>query len=271
MKHHYVDIAGVKLEYAWVGPARLQGDQRPVLIFLHEGLGSIDLWRDFPAQLAQVCKLPGLIYSRQGYGRSDPCALPRPLNYMHKEGVEVLPALINELKIERHILIGHSDGASISIIYAGSATRLDLLGAALLAPHVFVEDTSVCSIAAAKTSYQTNDLRSKLARWHGDNVDCTFWGWNNVWLDPGFRSWNIEGFLSHIQVPLFVIQGQDDEYGTLAQVEAIARHMPQSKSLILQTCGHSPHRDQPEATFKALRTFIHQLISKDLHSNAILR
>lgn len=252
-----IHVLGRRLEYRWVGPARTPRDSRPALIFLHEGLGCVDLWRDFPARVADGAGLPALVYSRQGYGRSDPCTLPRSLRYMHDEGLDILPALLERAGIGPHILIGHSDGASIAIVYAGGAARAGFLGAALLAPHVFNEDVSVRSIAAAKQAYETGELKARLERWHGANVDCAFYGWNGAWLDPAFRAWNIEGYLPKIERPLMVVQGRGDEYGTLKQVDAIAAQAGAGcEPVVLDDCGHSPHRDQPDATLAALLRFI---------------
>ncbi|MCW5731309.1 MAG: alpha/beta hydrolase [Alphaproteobacteria bacterium] len=248
-------LSGGEIELAW------HGERRPgarVLVFLHEGLGSAGLWRDFPARVAVASGLPALVYSRFGYGASDPCALPRPLGYMHDEGLQVLPELLERLEIDAYVLVGHSDGASIAIIHAGGAPRPGLAGAVLMAPHVFNEDISVRSITAAKAAYEGGDLRSRLERWHGANVDCAFYGWNGAWLDPGFRDWNIEAYLPAIDVPLLVIQGRDDEYGTLAQVEAIRAGATRAgtERLILDHCGHSPHRDRPEETLASIAHFL---------------
>lgn len=248
-------LSGGEVEIAW------HGERAPgaaTLVLLHEGLGSLGLWRDFPARLAAATGLPALAYSRFGYGGSDPCALPRPLRYMHDEGLSVLPELLARLEIGTYVLIGHSDGASIAIIHAGGAARAGLLGAVLMAPHVFNEEISVRSIAAARRAYESGDLRARLERWHGANVDCAFLGWNGAWLDPGFRDWNIEEYLSGVRVPLLVIQGGDDEYGTLAQVEAI-RAGAGAEVLVLEQCGHSPHRDREGETLEAIVRFVARL------------
>ena len=198
-----------------------------------------------------------LVYSRQGYGGSDPCDLPRPVSFMHTEGQEVLPGLIEALGITDHFLVGHSDGGSIALINAGKAATPGLKGVVTLAAHVFVEDISVSSIAAIKTVFETTDLPDKLGRYHGDNTGCAFWGWNGVWLEPEFRDWNIEDCLPPISVPLLAIQGVDDEYGTADQVRSIVEHTGSgANSLMLDKCGHSPHRDQPEQTLKAIAGFV---------------
>ena len=224
------------IESVWVGPPRSGGTE---LVFLHEGLGSVSAWRDVPAQIADAAGCTAFVYSREGYGTSSPVALPRPLAYMHDEAA-ALPALLAAHGISRPILVGHSDGASIAIIAAGSGLAVQAL--VLIAPHVFVENISVESIAKAADAYRTTDLREKLARHHAD-VDGAFWGWNRAWLDPGFRAWNLEAFLPRISAPALVVQGAADEYGTLAQVEAIARQLAgPCEQLIVPGAGHAPHR-----------------------------
>lgn len=259
----HVTLPGGRVEYRWIGQKQssLRDTDRPVLVFLHEGLGCVALWKDFPDQVAQATGLPALVYSRVGYGGSDPCTLPRPIAYMHDEGKIELPALLAALGITRHILIGHSDGASISLIYAGSAAREGLLGLAVLAPHSFCEDISVKSIAAAHRAYTESDLRSRLAKYHGDNVEYAFRGWCEAWLNPEFRDWNIEEYVRRITASVLVIQGEDDEYGTAAQVESIARQAARGRveTRLLPRCGHSPHRDQPEITRDALNSFVRKL------------
>jgi pimeloyl-ACP methyl ester carboxylesterase len=258
----FVDTPAGRIEYRLVGHrgSALHDAALPVLVFLHEGLGCVALWRDFPDQLAQATGLPALIYSRIGYGGSSPCTLPRPLTYMHEEGEQALPALLAALGIQKHILIGHSDGASISLIYAGAARHDGLLGLAVLAPHSFCEDVSVTSIRAASKAYVEGDLRTRLEKYHGQNVDCAFRGWCDAWLDPAFMRWNIEDYADRITVPVLMIQGEDDEYGTTAQVESIARRVRGAETLVLPACGHSPQRDQPATTLKAIAGFITRLI-----------
>ncbi len=246
-----IEIAGGRVEYQFIKGAR----DGPVLVFLHEGLGSVAQWRDFPAQLAAASGLPALIYSRIGYGGSSPCALPRPIGYMHDEAEHGLPDLLRALRIDDYILIGHSDGASIALIHAGS-TRLGLRGLAVMAPHSFAEDISIRSIAAADIAYRTGDLRERLLKYHGTNVDCAFHGWCDSWLNPDFRHWNIESYLDAIDKPLLAIQGESDEYGTLAQIDCIIARVQGAQSLILPACGHSPQRDKPAETLAALRDFV---------------
>jgi len=250
-----------------VGKARLEVahygrriPSRPTLIFLHEGLGSVSLWRDFPNAVAKASGCPALVYSRQGYGKSDPVSLPRPLSFMHDEARLALPALLDAFHIEDAILIGHSDGASISLIYAGENGRY-LRGLVVLAPHVFVEAVCVQAIAETRESYRTTDLRAKLKRHHGENVDCAFLGWADSWLDPEFLKWNIEEFLPRIQVPTLVIQGENDEYGTLEQVDRVCAGVSgPCERLVLPNCGHSPHRDRRDATLDAIVSFVRRLL-----------
>jgi len=246
--------AGRRLEYEWHGPG---ADAAPTLVFLHEGLGCVTLWRDFPARLAAATGCGALVYSRAGSGKSDPLPLPRSLRFMHDEALLALPEVLDAAEVHDAILVGHSDGGSIALIHAGGAGAHRVRALVLEAPHVFCEDLSVESIARAAEKYREGDLRRALERHHGANVDVAFWGWNRAWLDPAFRAWNIEEYLGRIQCPALVIQGEDDEYGTVAQVDAIEAGSggPVSR-LILPACGHSPHREQPEATLAAMADFV---------------
>jgi pimeloyl-ACP methyl ester carboxylesterase len=226
----------------------------PELVFLHEGLGCAALWRDFPDRVAAATGRGALVYSRRGYGGSEPAPLPRPVRFMHDEAWDVLPALLAATGIARPVLVGHSDGASIALLHAA---RFPVAAVVALAPHVFVEDLSVASIARAGEAYRTTDLRARLARWHGANVDCAFRGWNDVWLDPAFRAWNIEREVEAIVAPMLVVQGTADEYGTLAQVEAIRRHArARLETLILDGCGHNPARERADETLAAIARFM---------------
>jgi pimeloyl-ACP methyl ester carboxylesterase len=248
----FVDVCGHRLEYRRIAAAA----DGPTLVFLHEGLGSIGQWRDFPARIAAATGLPALVYARYGHGQSEVLREAHGVDFMHREALESLPELLRALGMERPILIGHSDGASIALIHAGSGYPLS--GLVAMAPHVFVEDVSIQGIAAAKQAFETTDLRQKLARHHRDPVK-TFYGWNDVWLAPAFRSWNIERFLPAIRCPLLAIQGQEDEYGTMAQVDAIARQAgAQVEVLKLAQCGHSPHRDQSELVTAAVLAFVNR-------------
>ncbi|MEA2977310.1 MAG: hypothetical protein QOF19_2830 [Alphaproteobacteria bacterium] len=251
-------VAGKKIETAWHGPSP---DRAPTLVLLHEGLGCVALWRDFPEKLAQRTGCGVLVYSRPGYGKSDPVPLPRPLTYMHDEAFEVLPAVLDQAKIQKCILVGHSDGASIAAIYAGGRQDFRVRGLVLLAPHFFCEDICVRSIADAKEAYEKTDLRERLARYHGDNVDVAFWGWNRAWLDPDFRNWDITEFLPTVRVPMLVIQGRDDQYGTAAQIETAQNEtFCPVEVLYLDRCRHAPHFDQPDATLEAIAEFAQRLL-----------
>jgi len=224
---------------------------------LHEGLGSVALWKDFPQRLAARTGCGVLVYSRYGHGRSAKLSEKRPVEFMHHEGEVVLPELLQKLNVTKPILLGHSDGGSIALIFAGRYP--DAVRALILeAPHVFVEDLSVASITQAKVSYLTTDLREKLRRYH-EHVDATFWGWNDIWLDPEFRSWTIEEYLPAIRCPVLCIQGEEDEYGTIAQVKAIQARGPATEILMLPNCKHSPHRDQRETTLERMAEFVGQL------------
>jgi len=246
----FISVCGRRLEYRRIDAAA----SGPTLVFLHEGLGSISQWRDFPERICKATGLPGVVYARYGHGQSDVLQQPHGVDFMHREALETLPELLRLLAIERPILIGHSDGASIALIYAGSGHAPRALVA--MAPHVFVEDISVQSIRAAKRTFETTDLPQKLARHHRD-ARKTFYGWNDVWLAPAFRSWNIESFLPAIKCPLLAIQGYSDEYGTMAQVDAIARQAGGPVELLkLENCGHSPHKDQSETALRAVADFV---------------
>ena len=230
-------------------------DGRPPLVFLHEGLGSIDLWRSFPDAVRAATGAPTtVVYSRHGYGRSDPVGEPRPVSYMHTEADEVLPALLAHLGIERSVLVGHSDGASIALLHAGA--EHPVAGLVLLAPHVMVEDESVAGIAAAREAYEHGGLRRRMVRHHVD-VDATFRGWNDVWLSPAFRSWDITDRLGAIDAPVLAVQGSQDQYGTLAQLDAIEHGVkgPFTR-LVIPGAGHAPHLDAPTETLAAITTFI---------------
>jgi len=250
----FLDVRGVRLEFERIeAPA----SQAPTIVMLHEGLGSIALWRDFPARLAAASGATVLLYSRRGYGRSAPLPAPRSVDYMHEEALQTLPTLLDALEIDRPVLFGHSDGASIALIYAGASGRV-VAGVVAMAPHVLVEDLSIAGIAAAREAYLTTDLRERLARYHMD-VDGAFWGWNDIWLNPAFRAWNIEQILPNIHCPILAIQGLQDEYGTLEQVQRIARHTDHFDLLSLENCRHSPHRDQPEAVLARVTSWMQDL------------
>jgi len=244
----------VRIEHCWIARERRE---RPLIVFLHEGLGSVAMWKDFPDRLCRTADARGLVYSRPGYGRSTPRAAEEAwgLDFMHRQAHEVLPALLTALRIEdQPWLFGHSDGGSIALLYA-SAFSDRLAGAIVLAPHILVEDLSVASIAKAREAYRETDLRARLAKFHND-PDSAFWGWNDIWLHPPFKQWSIEREIETIVCPLLAVQGLDDEYGTLEQIRGIARRVPQTELLEVADCGHSPHRDQPEQLIAACTAFI---------------
>jgi pimeloyl-ACP methyl ester carboxylesterase len=253
----FMQIGGTRFECRWLGP---RPDEAPTIVFLHEGLGSVSLWRDFPDALAQATGCGALVYSRAGYGRSEPAPLPRPVRFMHDEA-EVLRAVLAQSRIREHVLLGHSDGASIALIAAGGAPMPGLRALVLEAPHTFAEQCGLDSIAKIADVYRTTSLRKRLARHHGDNVDVAFWGWNRVWLDPDFRAWNIEDVLPGIAVPTLVIQGADDEYGSWKHVESIQRRSNGPvETLLIPRCGHAPHTEQRETTLDAMTRFIRRIL-----------
>jgi pimeloyl-ACP methyl ester carboxylesterase len=252
-----LEVGGQSLEYRMIGP---RPDRVPTIVMLHEGLGSAGLWGDFPDKLAAATGAGIFVYSRAGYGQSSPVKLPRPLSYMHDEARDILPELLSTIGFKRGLLLGHSDGASIATIYAGSIQDHRIRGLVLIAPHFFVEDLSVKSIAEAKTAYAQTDLRIKLARWHKD-PDNAFRGWNDAWLDPKFREWNITQELAYIRVPILIVQGADDQYGTVKQIEAAQDecYCPVEVAL-LSGAKHSPQREAPDATLKAVSDFANRLL-----------
>jgi pimeloyl-ACP methyl ester carboxylesterase len=281
----HLKIGDKQLEYAWHGRAPAE---TPTLVFLHEGLGCVAMWRNFPERLAEATGCSALVYSRTGYGHSDPTELPRPVRFMHDEALVTLPQVLDAFAIREAILVGHSDGGSIALIHAGvdgkrsfhhedttgtktgeinrtkpsePAPKTLIRGLILEAPHVFVEEIGLDSIRAIAKEYRSGTLKRPLARYHAENVDETFWGWNNVWLNPEFRSWNIEEYLPQIAVPILLIQGEDDQYGTLDQVKAIeAGCQSPVRTVMLADCGHSPHIDQPAPTLEAMKRFVEDLM-----------
>lgn len=254
----FLDIGSQRLEYRMIGP---RPDAAPTLVLLHEGLGCVGLWGDFPDKLQQATGCGVFVYSRAGYGRSSPVPLPRPLTYMHDEAADTLPKLLDAIGFRRGLLVGHSDGASIAAIYAGTHQDHRVGGLVLLAPHFFTEDAGIASIEEARRAYETGDLKPRLARWHAD-VDNAFKGWNGAWLDPGFRKWDITQELGYIRVPILIVQGEDDQYGTVAQIEMAERetYCP-VETVLLARCGHSPQIDQADMTLEAIAAFSHRVLT----------
>jgi pimeloyl-ACP methyl ester carboxylesterase len=240
------------LEYRMLGPSPADA---PTIVMLHEGLGSAGLWGDFPEKLQAATGAGVLLYSRAGYGASTPAQLPRPIDYMQIEAIDVLPKLLDAIGLRRGLLLGHSDGASIAAIYAGSHQDHRVQGIALIAPHFVVEDISVNSIAEIRKAYETTELKAKLARWH-KNVDNAFYGWNDAWLDPRFHDWDISEVLAYIRVPVAIVQGADDRYGTVRQIEIAQQecYCPVDVTLLPEV-GHSPHREASAATLQAVTEF----------------
>ncbi|MGE8689863.1 MAG: alpha/beta fold hydrolase [Achromobacter sp.] len=257
----YADVHALgrdmRLECLWIDAPR---PGAPLLVFLHEGLGSVSMWKDWPRQLCVAAGCRGLVYSRYGYGQSTPRP-PRekwPTDFMHGQAREALPALFRALGVDarqdKPVLFGHSDGGSIALLYA--AMHPDAVsGVVAAAPHIFIEDVTLSSIEQARRAYRETDLRARLGRHHAD-ADSAFWGWNDVWLDPAFRDWNIEEYLARIACPVLAIQGVDDEYGTLAQIRGIRRLAPQTELLEIPDCRHSPHKDQPARVIQAVAAFV---------------
>lgn len=254
-----LQLAGrpLRIEHAWVG---VSDPAAPLLVFLHEGLGSLALWRDFPERLCQAAGVLGLVYSRPGYGRST----PRPpdeqwgLDFMHVQAEQLLPALLAALGVAGqpggYHLLGHSDGGSIALIHAARFAG-QVASCTVLAPHIVVEEFGLVSIRDTRRAYLETDLRAKLARYH-DDVDSAFWGWNNIWLAPEFPQWQITDLLGELRCPVLAIQGLDDPYGTMAQIDGIAATHADTRLLKLPACGHSPHKDLPDAVIDAVATFV---------------
>ena len=262
------NVSGMQLEVAIVGPV---SPSTPALVFLHEGLGSVSLWRDWPAELCSQLQMPGLVYSRQGYGQSDATANVRnnskvlngvrqgrlQADYMHHEALAVLPRLLQGLGIQNPILIGHSDGGTIALIYA---SHHPVAACVVMAPHVMVEDISVNAVAQARDAFLQGSLRERIAKFHAD-VDGAFWQWNDVWLSSAFRGFDIRKEIEGITAPLLAIQGEEDAYGTMAQIDDIALHVPHAEQAKLASCGHSPHRDQPAQVHSAIAQFLSKHLS----------
>jgi pimeloyl-ACP methyl ester carboxylesterase len=243
----------IRLEYQWVG---VPESDYPVVVFLHEGLGSVAIWRDFPERFCREHGFTGLVFSRYGYGQST----PRPAEerwsstFMHEQAFEAVPAFLASLNVERPWLFGHSDGGTIALLYASRFSDR-IVGISVVAPHIFMEEINIGNLSKMRETYLTTDLPSKLQRYHAD-VDSAFWGWNDAWLSPAFREWSIEDELSSISCPVLAVQGKDDDYGTLEQIYGIKKKVPDAEVLVLPNCGHSPHRDQPAELSKEVGRFI---------------
>src|SRR2546425_5187858 len=253
----FLDLGPMRLEYRMIGP---RPDAAPTIAMLHEGLGCVGLWGDFPDQLQAATGAGVFVYSRAGYGRSSPVTLPRPLSFMHDEAREVLPRLLGRIGFHRGLLLGHSDGASIAAIYAGSIQDHRVRGLVLIAPHFFTEDMGLAEITRTKAAFEAGPLRAKLARWHAD-PDNAFNAWCGPWLDPEFRKWELGDELAHIRVPILIVQGEDDQYGTVRQIEMAQQecYCPVDVALLPNT-RHAPHREAPEATLRATSEFINRLL-----------
>ena len=251
-----ITVNGKALEAVSYGPSP---SEAPTIVMLHEGLGCVALWRDFPQKLAETTGFGVFVWSRAGYGQSDPVDLPRPLDYMTREALDALPALLDTIGFQSGILLGHSDGASIASIYAGSVEDFRVRGLVLIAPHFFTEEGGLKAIAEARQAHENGELRGRLAKYHKD-VDSAFRGWNDAWLDPGFKSWNIADSIDYLRIPVLAIQGADDQYGTLAQIAEIENRIYSPVDVeIIPDCRHSPHVDQPELTLAAVAEFCARL------------
>ena len=256
--HRFLTAAGLRLEYRMLPPRTAGG---PTLVLLHEGLGCIDLWRQFPQRLADATGLGVFIWSRAGFGRSTPITPPRPLDYLTREAAEVMPQVLAAAGLDRVVLVGHSDGGTIALLYAAGPQQSQVAGIVTMAAHVFVEDVTVEGIRDTKRQFEAGTLAKKLRRWHGDNLTGAFFGWCDTWLDPGFRAWSIEAALPAITAPALIIQGADDEYGTKAQVDAIVAGVSGPvEPLLLPGVGHAPHADNPDAVIAAIGGFLHRTL-----------
>lgn len=256
----FITAGGKQLEYACFGPAP---NDQPAIVMLHEGLGSTELWRDVPQRIADQTGLGVFVYSRAGYGQSDLADLPRPLDYMTREAVDVLPEVLNQIGVDRYVLLGHSDGATIAAEYAGRVEDFRVRGIILIAPHFFTEEMGLAQIAQAAEAFKTTDLKDKMARYHKD-AEQTFWGWNDAWLAPGFKSWNVAEVIDYWRIPCLAIQGADDQYGTLAQIDEIeGRTYSPVDTAIIEGARHAPHLEKPEETLAAIVEFCDHLVTME--------
>ena len=253
----FLELAPLRLEYRMIGPRPAEA---PTIVMLHEGLGCVGLWGTFPQEIAAATGGGVFVYSRTNYGKSSPGKLPRPVSFMHEEAIDVLPRVLAAIGFQRGILFGHSDGASIATIYAGSVQDHRVRGLVLMAPHFFTEDMGLAQIRRTNEDYESGNFREKLKRWH-DDVDSAFHSWSGPWLNPEFRAWDITETLGYIRVPILIVQGADDQYGTIKQVEAAKQecYCP-VETAILPGVHHSPHRDAPALTLDTVAAFINRLL-----------
>jgi pimeloyl-ACP methyl ester carboxylesterase len=249
-------VDGVTLEYACHGPSP---DQAATIVMLHEGLGCVELWRDFPKKVAAATGLGVFVYSRQGYGQSDPAILPKPLDFMTQEAVKVLPHVLDAIGFQRGVLFGHSDGATISAIYAGSVQDHRVRGLILMAPHFFTEQMGIAEIALAREGFASTDMASRMGRYHRD-PEGAFRGWADTWLNPEFSKWNVAEVIDYLRIPVLAIQGREDQYGTLAQIDELqSRSYAPVDVVVLDDCKHAPHQEQPSKTLTAVEKFVSRL------------
>jgi pimeloyl-ACP methyl ester carboxylesterase len=253
----FLDIGAQRLEYRMIGP---RPDAAPTLVLLHQGLGCVGMWEDFPEKLQAATGAGVFVYSREGYGQSSPVTLPRPLSFMHQEAQQTLPQILDTIGFQRGLLVGHSDGASIAAIYGGSHQDHRVGGLVLIAPHFIVEDATIAAIAAMRKAYDLTDLRARLGRWHAD-ADATVHGWSDVWLKGDFRKWDLTEFLAYIRVPVLIVQGEDDQYGTVRQIEIAQQecYCPVEVAL-LPGAMHVPQREAPEVTLQVVSDFIGRVL-----------
>lgn len=258
----FLQADGKALEWASFGPAPRSGlapRSGPTLVLLHEGLGCLALWREFPQALSDATGLPVFAYSRAGYGQSDAAVMPRPLDYLTREALEVLPEVLEQLGAGPLVLVGHSDGATIAAEYAGRLGDPRLRGLVLMAPHFFTEPMCLAEVAVAKQVFESQDLKRRMAKYHRD-PEATFRGWNDTWLNPGFEAWNVEAVIDRFQVPALALQGRQDQYGTEAQVQVVAARSPCPVEVaLLDDCRHVPFLEQPEATLGRIAQFLARL------------
>ena len=253
----FLDLPPLRLEYRMIGP---RPDTAPTIVMLHEGLGSVDLWGSFPDDIATATGAGVFVYSRAGYGRSRPGPMPRGIDFMHEEACTVLPRVLDAIGFQRGLLLGHSDGASIATIYAGSVQDHRVRGLVLIAPHFFIEEFGIAEIERANAAFASGELREKLKRWHAD-VDCAFRSWSEPWLHPDFRKWDITEALGYIRLPILIVQGEDDQYGTLKQIKAAQQEcFCPVEAAVLPGVRHAPHREAPDQTLGVVTDFVYRLL-----------